>query len=52
MKQTTEVDDHAKLEALRKAIDEGDATGIAEGNPFDRVREAFGLQHGGPHERA
>ncbi len=29
----------AKLGALRRAIDEGDASGIAEGNPFARVRE-------------
>jgi putative addiction module CopG family antidote len=31
----------AKLAALRAAIDEGDASGIAEGKPFDRVREAL-----------
>ena len=29
----------AKLAALRAAIDEGDASGIADGNPFARVRE-------------
>jgi antitoxin ParD1/3/4 len=29
----------AKLAALRKAIDEGDASGIAEENSFARVRE-------------
>ena len=29
----------AKLAALRTAIDEGDASGIAEGNVFDRVLE-------------
>ncbi len=29
----------AKLSALRTAIDEGDASGIAEGHPFARVRE-------------
>jgi antitoxin ParD1/3/4 len=28
----------AKLEALRSAIDAGDASGIAEGHPFARVR--------------
>ena len=28
----------AKLAALQTAIDEGDASGIAKGNPFDRVR--------------
>jgi antitoxin ParD1/3/4 len=29
----------AKLAALRAAIDEGDASGIADGNVFARVRE-------------
>src|ERR1022692_1864345 len=29
----------AKLAALRTAIDEGDGSGVAEGNPFDRVRQ-------------
>lgn len=29
----------AKLVALRRAIDEGDASGIAEGDVFARVRE-------------
>lgn len=33
----------AKLVALRAAIDEGDASGIAEGNVFDRVRETLRL---------
>jgi antitoxin ParD1/3/4 len=33
----------AKLAALRTAIDEGDAIGIAEGNPFDRVRRTLKL---------
>jgi antitoxin ParD1/3/4 len=33
----------AKLVALRTAIDEGDASGIAEGNPFDRVRRTLKL---------
>jgi antitoxin ParD1/3/4 len=33
----------AKLEALRTAIDEGDASGIAEGNVFQRVREKLNL---------
>jgi antitoxin ParD1/3/4 len=28
-----------KLSALRRAIDEGDASGIAEGDVFERVRE-------------
>ena len=29
----------AKLRALRAAIKEGEASGIAEGNPFKRLRE-------------
>jgi antitoxin ParD1/3/4 len=29
----------AKLLALRNAIDEGDASGVAEGDPFTRVRK-------------
>ncbi len=33
----------AKLEALRAAVDEGDASGIAEGDSFARVREALNL---------
>jgi antitoxin ParD1/3/4 len=33
----------AKLEALRAAIDEGDASGIAEGDVFAQVREALHL---------
>ena len=32
-----------KLAALRAAIDEGDASGIAEGNVFGRVRKALKL---------
>ncbi len=31
----------AKLSALRTAIDKGDASGIAKGNPFQRVRRAL-----------
>jgi len=31
----------AKLAALRTAIDEGDARGVAKGNPFQRVRGAL-----------
>lgn len=31
----------AKLQALRSAIDEGDASGIAEGDVFQQVREAL-----------
>jgi len=34
----------AKLEALRTAIDEGDASGIAEGDVFEQVRESLHLQ--------
>jgi hypothetical protein len=33
----------AKLAALRAAIDEGDASGIAAGNVFGRVRKALKL---------
>jgi hypothetical protein len=33
----------AKLAALRTAIDEGDASGVAEGNVFGRVRKALNL---------
>jgi len=33
----------AKLAALRAAIDEGDASGIAKGNVFERVREKLNL---------
>jgi len=33
-----------KLARLRAAIDEGDASGIAEGDPFRRVREKLGLK--------
>jgi antitoxin ParD1/3/4 len=33
----------AKLAALRAAVDEGDASGVAEGNPFARVRETLDL---------
>jgi antitoxin ParD1/3/4 len=32
-----------KLEALRRAIDEGDASGIARGNVFARVRRKLKL---------
>ncbi len=32
-----------KLAALRSAIDEGDASGIARGNVFGRVRKAIKL---------
>ncbi len=33
----------AKLDALRIAIDEGDASGIAEVNSFERVRQILKL---------
>jgi antitoxin ParD1/3/4 len=33
----------AKLAALRTAIDEGDASGIVEGDVFTRVRETLNL---------
>jgi antitoxin ParD1/3/4 len=33
----------AKLAALRTAIDAGDASGIADGNVFERVREKLDL---------
>jgi antitoxin ParD1/3/4 len=33
----------AKLAALRRAIDEGDASGIAEGNVLARVRKTLKL---------
>ena len=33
----------AKLDALRTAIDEGDTSGIADGNVFGRVREKLNL---------
>ena len=34
----------ARLVALRAAIHEGDASGIAEGDPFARVRQRFKLR--------
>ena len=33
----------AKLTALRSAIDEGDASGIADANVFERIRETLKL---------
>ena len=36
----------AKLEALRAAIDEGDASGVAEGDVFAQVRQALHLGAG------
>ena len=32
-----------KLAALKRAIDEGDASGVADGNSFARVRQALKL---------
>jgi antitoxin ParD1/3/4 len=37
----------AKLAELRNAIDNGDASGVADGNSFDRVRQALNV----PEER-
>lgn len=34
----------AELSRLRAAVDEGDASGVAEGNPFDRIRAAIQLR--------
>jgi antitoxin ParD1/3/4 len=36
----------AKVEALRAAIDEGDASGVAEGDVFAQVRETLHLAAG------
>jgi len=36
----------AKLEALQRAIDEGDQSGIAEGDVFAEVRSVLGLSVG------
>jgi antitoxin ParD1/3/4 len=38
-----EQQDEAKLAALRAAIDEGDDSGVAEGNVFGRVRKTLNL---------
>lgn len=38
-----EQEHRAKLAALRKAIDEGDASGVARGDVFGRVRKALKL---------
>jgi len=37
----------AKLTALRNAIDDGDASGVAEGDAFARVRGTLKLSRGG-----
>jgi hypothetical protein len=33
----------AQPSALRAAIDDGDASGVADGNPFARIRETLNL---------
>ena len=38
-----ECDDEAKLAYLKQAIEDGEASGIAEGDVFARVRERAGL---------
>ncbi len=38
-----ERENEAKLKLLQTAIDEGDASGIAEGDVFARVRKSTGL---------
>jgi len=40
---TGEQQDDAKLTELRTAIDEGDASGVAEGNVFEVVRKKLKL---------
>jgi hypothetical protein len=40
-KLTNDQQTDAKLAALRAAIDEGDASGVAEGDVFARVRETL-----------
>lgn len=39
----TDDEDDAKVAELRAAIDEGDASGVAEGEVFARVRETLDL---------
>lgn len=41
--RSLERQDEAKLAALRKAIEEGIASGVAEGDVFAQIREEFGL---------
>jgi antitoxin ParD1/3/4 len=38
----------AKLDALRTAIDEGDVSGVADGDPFTRVRKTIRLSRKRP----
>jgi antitoxin ParD1/3/4 len=33
----------AKIDALRAAIDEGDSSGVAEGDVFERIRQSLHL---------
>ncbi len=40
---TEDQQNEAKLAALRAAIDEGDASGVAEGDVFARVRKTIKL---------
>jgi antitoxin ParD1/3/4 len=42
-KEREEQEHAAKLAALRSAIDEGDASGVAAGNIFGRVRKTLKL---------
>ena len=35
----------AKLSALKAAIDEGDASGVMDGNPFEGIRAAIKLSN-------
>ena len=42
-KEREEQEHAAKLAALRSAIDEGDASGVAGGNVFGRIRKALKL---------
>lgn len=43
MLEREEQEYEVKLAALRAAIDNGDASGVAEGNPFSRVRETLNI---------
>ncbi len=43
MLEREELKYQAKLAALRAAIDEGDASGVAKGNAFARVRKTLNL---------
>ena len=41
--QDSEREDELKLQALREAIEEGDASGVYEGDPFADLRLKYGL---------